>query len=312
MINKQWVEKYRPRKIDECILPKNLKEMFAGHVRNGFIPNMTLVGKPGTGKTTSALAMINEIGADYMVINGSMEGNIDTLRTKISDYASTVSFDGGRKYVIVDEADGMTHATQSALRAFIEQHSENCGFILTCNFQNKLIEALISRCPITEFTFPKNEYKALLKQAIVSVAKILKAEGVEFDGQILAEFVKRHYPEMRTTIGKLQNVVRDTGKLDSSVFHMDSEGSIDQLIEYLREKHFPNVRRWVAENSDIDFAYLSQILYKKADSFVEVKSIPDLVLILAKYDYQNGFVVNPEVNTVAMLTEIMIECNFSA
>lgn len=306
-----WSEKYRPATIDDCILPEGLKTILKGHVSKGMIPNVIFSGGPGTGKTTAAKAMIAELGADFMLVNGSLKGNIDTLRNEIESYAATVSFGGGRKYVIVDEADGLTFQTQQALRNFIEHFADNCSFILTCNHVNKLSEAIRSRCPVFEFNIPKDEKSSLLKQALVAVAKILKNEGIQFDSKILVEFVKRNYPDLRKTIGRLQHLAQQTGKIDSEVFKETLDGSIETLMKIVGQKHFTEMRKWVAENEDLSFALLIESIYDQADKWFVKESIPQLVLILAKYDYQAGFVTNTTVNTVACLTEIMSECDFN-
>lgn len=306
-----WVEKYRPRTIADTILPDSLKSIFQKFVDEGNVPNMLLTGRAGIGKTTVARALLEQLGADYIVINGSMHGNIDTLRTDILNFASTVSFSGGRKYVILDEADYLNpNSTQPALRNFMEQYSKNCGFILTCNFKNKLIEPLWSRCSVVEFTVPKEEKPKLAVQFYRRVVDILSREQVEFESKAVAGLIEKHFPDWRRCLNELQRYAA-TGKIDVGLLSNLQDETVKQLCSYLKEKNFTNVRKWVGENSDIDVPVFFRKLYDTAfETMDSPSSVAQLVLILSKYQYQAAFVVDQEINLAACLTEIMVECEF--
>ncbi len=305
-----WVEKYRPRTIADTVLPHSLKAVFQQFVDDENIPNLLLTGRAGVGKTTVARAMLDELGADYIVINGSMHGNIDTLRTDILNFASTVSFSGGRKYVILDEADYLNpNSTQPALRNFMEQYSKNCGFILTCNFRNKLIEPLQSRCSVIDFVIPKVEKPQLAVTFYKRVVDILGRENVEFDPKTVAALLEKHFPDWRRVLNELQRYA-STGRIDSGIFTNLQEDSFKELINYLKNKEFSNVRKWVGENADIDVATFFRKFYDQSQNLMDSPSIAQLVLILAKYQYQAAFVVDQEINIAACLTEIMVECTF--
>lgn len=256
-----WVEKYRPKTIDECILTPELKSTFSSFVEKGEIPNLLLTGSAGVGKTTVARAMLEEINADYIVVNGSMNGNIDTLRTEIMQFASTVSFSGGRKYVILDEADYLNaNSTQPALRNFMEEFSRNCGFILTCNFVNRIIEPLHSRCSVINFNISKNELPRLAAGFFKRVVNILNAEKVEFDKAVVAELINKHVPDWRRVLNELQRYSHN-GKIDSGIFVNLGDESFKALIGYLKTRNFTEMRKWVAENADSD----STSLFRKLD-----------------------------------------------
>ena len=305
-----WVEAYRPRTIQDTILPDSLKATFQTFVDDGSVPNLLLSGRAGIGKTTVARAMLDQLGADYIVINGSMHGNIDTLRTDILNFASTVSFSGGRKYVILDEADYLNpNSTQPALRNFMEQYSKNCGFILTCNFKNKLIEPLISRCSVVEFAVPKDQKPKIAAQFFKRVKTILEKENVEFVPQVIAAVIEKYFPDWRRVLNELQRYSA-VGKIDSGILTDLQEDSFKQLCEYLAKKEFSNVRKWVGENADIDTATFFRKFYDHASGLMDPVSIAQLVMILAKYQYQAAFVADQEINLAACLTEIMIECTF--
>lgn len=306
-----WVEKYRPRTIADTVLPESLKSVFQRFVDEGSVPNMLLTGRAGVGKTTVARALLEQLGADYIVINSSMHGNIDTLRTDILNFASTVSFSGGRKYVILDEADYLNpNSTQPALRNFMEQYSKNCGFILTCNFKNKLIEPLWSRCSVVEFSIPKEEKPKLAVQFYRRVVDILTRERVEFEPKAVAGLIEKHFPDWRRCLNELQRYAA-TGKIDVGMLSNLQDDSVKQLCGYLKEKHFTSVRKWVGENSDIDVPVFFRKLYDTAfETMDSPSSVAQLVLILAKYQYQAAFVVDQEINLAACMTEIMIECSF--
>lgn len=305
-----WVEKYRPRSIDDTILPVQLKQTFQEFVNQDKVPNLLLTGRAGTGKTTVAKAMLEELGCDYIVINGSLNGNIDTLRNEIKTFASAVSLTGGRKYVILDEADYLNpNSTQPALRNFIEEYSKNCGFILTCNFKNRIIEPLHSRCSVVDFKIPKEEKPKLAAVFYKRVREILSQENIDADNKAVAAVVETHFPDFRRTLNELQRYSA-TGRIDSGILVNHKEENIKEVIGYLKEKSFTNVRKWVGENSDIDTNVFFRALYDTASEYLKPSSISQLVLILADYQYKAAFVADPEINITACLTEIMIEVEF--
>lgn len=305
-----WVEKYRPKTIEDTILPQHLKDTFLEFVRQGNIPNLLLSGSAGCGKTTVARAMLEELGCDYIVINGSLNGNIDTLRNEIMQFASSVSLMGGRKYVILDEADYLNpNSTQPALRNFMEEFSKNCGFILTCNFKNRIIEPLQSRCSVVDFKIKKTDLPALATQMMKRLAHILNTEGVEYDKAVLAELIKKHYPDWRRVINELQRYSA-TGKIDSGLLANITETSMKALVGFLKEKDFTNMRKWVAENIDSDATAIFRDLYDSSSQYVTKNSVPNLILILAKYQYQAAFVADHEINLTACLTEMMVELEY--
>lgn len=305
-----WVEKYRPHTIEDTILPPSLKAVFQQFVKDENIPNLLLTGRAGVGKTTVARAMLDQLGADYIIINGSMHGNIDTLRTDILNFASTVSFSGGRKYVILDEADYLNpNSTQPALRNFMEQYSKNCGFILTCNFKNKLIDPLISRCSVVEFAVAKSDKPKLAAAFYRRCMDILKKENVEAIPQAVAGVIEKHFPDWRRVLNELQHYGA-TGKIDAGILTNLQEDSFNLLVGYLKNKEFSNVRKWVGENSDTDTATFFRKFYDHAHELMDSPSVAQLVLILAKYQYQTAFVADQEINLAACLTEIMVECTF--
>lgn len=304
-----WVEKWRPKTIDECILPKKIKQDLQEYINKG-IPNSIFSGKPGVGKTTCAKAILNQIDADYLVVNGSLHGNIDTLRTEIMQYASTVSFNGGRKYVILDEADYLNpQSTQPALRNFMEEFSKNCGFILTCNYKNKIIEPLQSRCCVIDFTINSAEKAGIAAKIFKRLEEILKAEEVEYSKAALAEIVKKRFPDFRKMINELQRHAM-TGKIDEDSISGINDNNFNTLMTLLKSKKFIEVRKWVVENLDNDINDLYHQLYVNAEANLKPQSVPQLVLTLADYQYKQAFAADPEINLVACLTEIMIECEF--
>ena len=305
-----WVEKYRPKTIDDCILTQELKDTFNSFVSKGNIPNLILSGNAGVGKTTVARAMLEQIDADYIVINGSMNGNIDTLRNDIQKFASTVSLNGGRKYVILDEADYLNaNSTQPALRNFMEEFSSNCGFILTCNFINRIIEPLHSRCSVVEFKITKNELPKLAAGFFKRVVGILNNERVEFDKAVVAELINKHVPDWRRVLNELQRYSHN-GKIDSGIFINLKEDSIKALVGCLKIKNFTEMRKWVAENADSDSAQLFRALYDYSHDYVKPDSIPQLVLIIADYQYKAAFVADQEINLVAAMTQMMVDVEF--
>jgi len=306
-----WVEQYRPPSIKECILPERLKSVFQAFVDKNQVPNLLLTGGPGVGKTTVARALLNELDLDYIIINGSMKGNIDTLRTEISQFASTVSFTGGRKYVILDEADYLNpQSTQPALRNFMEEFSNNCGFILTCNFKNRIIEPLHSRCSVVDFTMTNKEKAGLASQFMKRVENILKMKGVEFDQKVIAELIMKHMPDWRRVLNELQRY-SVTGKIDVGILTTLSDESFDSLVSMMKNQDFTGIRKWVVDNADIESSTLFRKLYDYANKKMKPMSVAQMVLILAKYQYQAAFVVDHEINNVACLLEIMTDCEWS-
>lgn len=305
-----WVEKYRPGKISDCVLPDELKSTFQEFVDQGSIPNLLLSGGPGVGKTTVARAMLEQLNADYVVINGSMNGNIDTLRNEIMQFASTVSFTGGRKYVILDEADYLNpNSTQPALRNFMEEFSKNCGFILTCNFKNRIIEPLHSRCSVIEFKIQKNEKPAIAKSFYKRICTVLEQERVTFDNKVVCELIARYFPDWRRVINELQRY-SVTGSIDSGILADTGDNSVKELVGHLKGKSFTDMRKWVAQNNDADTSSLFRKLYDSASTYLKPQSIPQLILLLSDYQHKAAFVADHEINLVACLTEIMADCEF--
>lgn len=310
-MNELWVEKYRPSRVMDCILPKGTKDAFSQFVKDKYVPNLLLTGGPGVGKTTVAKAMLAECEFDWIVINGSLDGNIDTLRTKIKDFASTVSFSGNRKYVILDEADYLNpQSTQPALRNFMEEYSKNCGFILTCNFKNRIIEPLHSRCSVVDFKIEKAEKPKMAMQFMKHVMAILEDEGIEYDQKAVASLIQKHFPDWRRVLNELQRYSA-TGKIDTGILVNLGDDNFSQLINTLRERNFNEMRKWVGQNSDIEPAVIFRKLYDVASEVLEPRSVPQLILHIANYSYKAAFVADHEVNLVACLTEIMADCNFN-
>ena len=305
-----WTERFRPRKIEDCILPESLKATFSEFVKQGNIPNLLLTGSQGTGKTTVARAMCEELGLDYIEINGSMNGGIDTLRTEIKNFASTISFTGTRKMVILDEADYLNaQSTQPALRNFMEEFSKNCGFILTCNFKNRIIEPLHSRCSIIEFKIPSSQKPKLASQFHKRACGILEQEGIEFDKAVVAEVVTKHFPDWRRVLNELQRY-SVTGKIDSGILSNLGEENFKGLVDLLKNKRFNDMRKWVAENLDTEPTAFFRKFYDMASTYMKPNSIPQLVLLLGRYQYQSAFVADQEINTVAFLTEVMVDAEW--
>ena len=305
-----WVEKYRPSTLDECILPSQLKKDFEEILKQGEIQNLLLTGTAGTGKTTVAKALCKQLDLDYLLINGSEESGIDTLRNKIKQFASTVSLQGGYKVVILDEADYLNpQSTQPALRGFIEEFSANCRFILTCNFKNRVIEPLHSRCSVIEFNIPKKEAEVLCTSMMSRLMAILDSENVKYEAPVLAELIMKHVPDWRRVINELQRY-SVSGVIDSGILVQLSDTSLNDLMIFLKEKNFKQMRKWVADNMDSEPAALYRKVYDNMYDYVDSSSIPQLVLILADYQYKNAFVADHELNTVACLTEVMAGVKF--
>jgi DNA polymerase III delta prime subunit len=305
-----WTEKYRPKTVDECILPTELKDVFNAFIKEGDVPNLILSGGAGVGKTTVAKALLEQLGRDYIMINGSLEGrNIDTLRTLIKDYASSVSFAGGRKYVILDEADYLNaQSTQPALRNFMEEYSSNCGFILTCNFKNRIIDPLQSRCSIIDFKFKNSEKPELAMQMFKRTIGVLEDNSIEYNKKVVAEIVQQKFPDFRRVWNTLQQG-SVLGTIDTGVL-TQSDDSITSLVEFLKQKEFTEMRKWVAENSDIDSSMIFRKLYDQAYQYLKPESIPQVVVHIADYQYKSAFAVDQEINLVAFLTHVMMDCEF--
>ena len=305
-----WVEKYRPKKINDTILPQQLKDTFNAIVNKGDLPNMLFTGTAGLGKTTVARALCNSLELDHIVINGSEEGNIETLRGKIKQFASTVSLQGGYKVVILDEADYLNpQSTQPALRGFIEEFSNNCRFILTCNFKNRIIEPLHSRCSVIEFKIGGKDKPEIASQFMKRVENILATENIEFDKKVVAELIMKHFPDWRRVLNELQRYSA-SGVIDTGILVNMSEDNYKKLVDFLKARNWKEMRKWVGTNSDVEPTVLYRKLYDTASEFIVDRSVPQLVLHIANYSYKSAFVADQEVNLVACLTEIMSDCEF--
>jgi len=304
-----WTEKYRPQTIEDCILPKRLKEVFQQYASQKQIPNLLLTGSAGVGKTTVAKALCQEVGCDYLVINGSDESGIDTFRVKIKNYASSMSFTGGRKVIIIDEADYLNpNSTQPALRNAIEEFASNCSFIFTCNYKNRIIEPLHSRMAVIEFGLKNGEKMKMATEFLKRTESILQSEKVEFDKKVVAELVTKHFPDFRRVINELQRYSQ-LGKIDVGVLAQVADVSITEIVKYIKDKDFGAVRKWVATN-EVDPTTFFRKLYDNLYDFLKPHSIPQVILILADYQYKQAFVVDQEINTVACLIQIMAEGDF--
>lgn len=306
-----WVEKYRPKTVSDIVLPQSLKQTFQKIVASKELPNMLFTGTAGLGKTTVARALCNELGCDYILINGSEEGNIDTLRTKIKQFASSVSLQGGYKVVILDEADYLNpQSTQPALRGFIEEFSKNCRFILTCNFKNRIIEPLHSRCGVYEFNTSKKSMIELCESFMDRCKTILDNEQVEYDAKPVAELIMKFAPDWRRVLNELQRYSVN-GKIDSGIINNLQDKNFDDLFSHLKNKNFKSMRSWVVNNIDTDASAIFRAIYDRMSDKVAPQSIPQLVLLLADYQYKNAFVADHELNVVACLTEVMSDVQFN-
>ena len=304
-----WTEAHRPKTIEECILPERLKKPFQEYVNSEKIPHLLLSGGAGVGKTTVAKAMCNQIGADYIMINGSDESGIDVFRTKIKDFASSMSFTGGRKVIIIDEADYLNpNSTQPALRNAMEEFASNCSFIFTCNFKNRIIDPLHSRCAVVDFTLKNDEKTKMAAQFFKRIQSILQSENVEYEDKVIAELIKKHFPDFRRILNELQRYSQ-FGKIDVGILAQIGDISIAEITKHLKNKDFGAIRKWVA-TADFDAATLYRKLYDSLYDVLQPQSIPQAVIILADYQYKQAFVADAEINTVACLTELMVSVEF--
>ena len=305
-----WVEKYRPSRIVECILTDELKTTFQTFVNEGHIPNLLLSGGPGVGKTTVAKAMLKELGATYMMINGSEESGIDVLRNKIKNFASTVSMDGNRKFVILDEADYLNpQSTQPALRGFIEEFHKNCGFILTCNFKNRIIDPLHSRCSGVEFKIPTSDKPKLAGEFFKRVQTILLQENIKFEPRVVAAIVEKHFPDWRRVLNELQRYSA-SGAIDSGILVNISETNMRDLVSFIKDKDFKSIRKWVANNLDNDPTRMYRKIFDILYDELQPKTLPHLVMITGDYSYKSAFVADQEINMLAFMVEIMTQVQF--
>lgn len=305
-----WVEKYRPKKIEDCILPSRIKNTFQSYIDTKQIPNLMLAGSAGVGKTTVAKAMCGQLGISHMLINSSDERGIDIFRIKVKNYASTLSMIGGKKVIILDEADYLTKDAQAAFRGLLEEFSHNCTFILTCNIKSKLIDAIHSRCSVIDFTLKKDEKPKMASQFYKRIRNILEIENVKFDDNALTQIVQIYFPDYRRTINELQRFAK-SGFIDVDIVAQITDvKNIEGLVKNLKNKDFSEMRKWVVVNSDNEPARVYRKIYDSLYDYLKPHSIPQAVVILARYQYQSAFVADQEVNLVACLTEIMLECEY--
>jgi DNA polymerase III delta prime subunit len=306
-----WVEKYRPKCVADCILPDRIKKVFQSYVDEGNLPNLMLTGSAGVGKTTVAKAMCEQLGLNHLFINSSEERGIDMLRTKIKGYASTISLTGGRKVIILDEADYLTPEAQAGLRGAIEEFSDNCSFIFTCNFKSRLIDALHSRCSVIDFSLQAEEKPRMAAQLFARLSVVLNQENITYDKAVLIKIVEKFFPDYRRTLNELQRY-SSGGSIDAGTLAQVSDiRKITDLVKHLKEGNFAEMRKWVVVNSDIEPARIYRKVYDSLYDYFKPESIPQAVVILAKYQYQSAFVADQEINIVACLTEIMVDCEYA-
>lgn len=305
-----WVEKYRPKKLSDCILPTDLGIIFNGMVKDGKIPNMLFYGKAGTGKTSVAKALASDIGMDSILINCSEDKGIDTLRVKIRQYASTISLSGKGKLIILDEFDYATTAIQTGLRGAIEEFANNCRFIITCNYKNRVIDPLHSRCTGIDFTVPSPEKAAIASQILARIETILKNEKVPYDVPILVNLIKRHFPDIRRIINELQKY-SSSGKIDVGILSQGSCDSYKELLGYMKGKDFAACRKWVMQNIDLNTAEFYKKLYNELYNVLKPASMPQAILIIAEYQYKSAFAADQEINNMAMVVQLMMDCEFA-
>jgi len=303
-----WVEKYRPMSIDECILPERVKQTFRDMIARNEAQNLLLAGGPGCGKTTIARALCNELGSDYILVNCSEDGNIDTLRTKIRSFASTVSLSGSKKVVILDEFDySNAQSTQPALRGFIEEFSKNCRFILTCNYKNRIIQPIHSRCTVIDFKINASDRPEIANKFLDRVKYILDQEGIQYEERAVAELILRHFPDFRRVINEIQRY-SVSGQIDIGILGSNSDIRIKDLVSMMKKKDFGGVRKWVVENIDNDPTVIFRSIYEGLKDHFAPNAIPRAILIIAEYQYRSAFVADAEINLTACLTQMMIEC----
>jgi DNA polymerase III delta prime subunit len=303
-----WVEKYRPKTIEDCILPENIKSTFQEYVNKKEIPNLLLSGTAGVGKTTIAKAMCEEVGCDYIVINGSSERGISVMQTQVMNYATSMSLAGGRKVVILDEADNLTPDAQKALRGMMEEVSSNCSFIFTCNFKNRILDAIHSRCTVVDFKLNGSKQK-MAAAFFKRVEWILDQEGVNYDKQVVAAVITKHFPDNRRILNELQRH-SVSGSIDKDILASVSDVQLSELVSSIMNKDFASCRKWVTNNIDNDMSRIIRSIYDTLYEKLKPNSVPQMVLILAKYQYQAAFVADHEINLIACLTELMVECEF--
>lgn len=308
--NLLWVEKYRPKTLSNCILPTDLGIIFKGMVKDGKIPNMLFYGKAGTGKTSVAKALANDIGMDSILINCSEDKGIDTLRVKIRQYASTISLSGNGKLIILDEFDYATTAIQTGLRGAIEEFANNCRFIITCNYKNRVIDPLHSRCTGIDFTVPSTEKAAIASQILARIENILKSENVPYDVPVLVNLIKRHFPDIRRIINELQKY-SSSGNIDVGILSQGSCDSYKELLSYMKAKDFAACRKWVMQNIDLNTSEFFKKLYNELYNVLKPASIPQAILIIAEYQYKSAFAADQEINTMAMVVQLMMDCEFA-